>query len=60
MKKKQPAKQQSRTSTPLSTKVLTEEQLQQVVGGLNPQPLPPGNYPGPLPPDPQPNPIKWG
>ena len=43
MKQKQP-KQQPKTKTDRKpVQELTDEQLQQVVGGVNPQPLPPGS-----------------
>ena len=43
MKKQQPRKEQPKTrNIRKPVQELTEEQLQQVTGGLNPQPLPPG------------------
>ena len=57
MKKQQSPKQQPKISTNsrASAQALTDEQLKEVVGGVNPQPLPPGleHPPQPcFPPDP--------
>lgn len=60
MKKKQHPKQQQVNPNPTPTKELTDQDLNQVVGGLNPQPLPQAFRPpwGPGPgPDPHGDPT---